>query len=96
MGYYIDPKNGESKESWLIEHAKVYPSMPSYEKVIGDGLVPLVLVDNGRFTACGIAYSKQEFEEFTDPRDNRPKLIFGANRNDVLDECPKVGGLLEP
>jgi hypothetical protein len=94
MGYYINPKSGESKEQWLQKNAREYVYIPTYDKVIGEGLVPLVLLDNGFFTACGIAYSQREYEEFADPHDARPKTVFGANKAAVLDVCPEAKEVL--
>ncbi len=41
-----------------------------------DGILPVVLMDNGPFTAAGVCYSKRELEAFTDSSDSRPKKYY--------------------
>lgn len=78
MGYYINPKDC-AKEQWLKENAlhcntqKGY--VPTWE-TLEEGTLPVCLVDNGPFTAAGIAYSKDEMEAFSEPSDRRPKIWF--------------------
>lgn len=78
MAYYVNPRD-ESKESFLQREGICAPSdrKISWESVPA-GFLPVSLVDNGRFTAAGIAYSKAELDEFTrsdDPRSRRLYLV---------------------
>ena len=77
MGYYINPPD-RSKEDWLKENAKQLPvaAIDSIESV-GEGNLPVCLIDNGPFTAAAIAYSNKELEYFNQP-DSRRKIWFSA------------------
>ncbi len=63
MGYYINPDRG-SKESYLEKEGIQAPWAPKWEDIPSDK-VAVCLVDNGMFTAAGIAYSPAELEEFS-------------------------------
>ncbi len=77
MGYYVNPEDGRSKEEFLAQESEeVTIKTPNFEQYSKDGCLPVVLVDNGEFTAAGIAYDKREFEAFTLPSDRRPKMFF--------------------
>lgn len=78
MGLYINPKN-MSKEDWLRQHGQVILdekrgiSLPPPSHIEGDN-VAVCLVDNGGFTAAGVAYSADELASFAHPDDRRPKV----------------------
>lgn len=77
MGCYINPNN-ETKEEFLKREGKEVISdyvSGNFKFIKQEGKLPVVLVDNGRFTAAGIAYTEREFERFV-RYDNRPKRIF--------------------
>ena len=88
MGAYVNPE-GIRKEEWLNLHGEpkglsvgdqvAVPTYDSYE----EGTLPVVLVDNGPFTAAAIAFSKWEYKEFTKITDKRPKIFF-AVKTDLL------------
>ena len=88
MGYYIDPED-KSKEQWLQENATAC-SRPEANEADFTRCFPVVLVDNGIFTAAGICYSRREYEAFTDPEDHRPKKFFVADRERLLPFCPAL------
>ena len=73
MGCYVNPAN-ETKESFLKREgiAVNNPSWLSKPK----NTLPVVLMDNGSFSAAGIAYSERELKEFTRPDDYRLKTFF--------------------
>ena len=73
MGCYVNPPN-ETKESFL-EREGVKVSKISWDDA-KDGILPVVLMDNGPFTAAGVCYSKRELEAFTDSHDYRPKKYY--------------------
>ena len=76
MGYYINPP-GESKESFLDREGVAVPNIPRITwDSVPKGFLPVVIVNNGRFMAAGIAYDKRELDEFTDLEDLRPREIF--------------------
>jgi hypothetical protein len=84
VGYYINPKQC-SKEYWLesfgtriTEH-----DAKAHSATRGNTLV-VCLVDNGAFTAAGIAYDDRERDAFSRP-DGRHKVWYLVNR-DVLKE----------
>ena len=72
MGYYINPKS-ETKESFLMKEGQFCPGKPKWEE-LPEGMLPVVLIDNGLFTAAGIAFSKNELDVFTG--DNRRKTYY--------------------
>ena len=76
MGYYVNSRN-ESKESFLQREGICAPSdrKISWESVPA-GFLPVSLVDNGSFTAAGIAYSKEELDEFTRTDDPRLRKLY--------------------
>lgn len=86
MGYYINPPTG-SKEDWLVKNAKsVTPAEArDFYKDCDHppAVVLLVLVNNGAFTACGVAYSPGEAAAFQRPEDPRPKLFYAALLKDL-------------
>ena len=77
MGCYIDPQN-EDKEIFLAREGREVESdyiSQNYKTIKEKGDLPVVLVDNGPFTAAGVAYTEREFERFV-RYDNRPKRFF--------------------
>lgn len=84
MGAYINPSD-KTKEVWLTENAT---EIPNGSTITFDGLpegqLPVCLVDNGLFTAAGIAFSPRELEAFTGPDDDRPKRFYLAKIDDLL------------
>lgn len=70
MGIYINPKT-TSKEVWLQEHA--IAGVPNYSTIF-----PVVLVDNGAFTAAAVCDTKEEFIRFMKD-DGRAKLVLAVS-----------------
>lgn len=75
MGIYINPEN-MSKENWLAEHATRGPSeiMPNIETIPVKHR-RVCVVDNGAFTAAGVAFDEDEAAAFN-YFDGRPKFWF--------------------
>lgn len=83
MGIYINPTNGQTKEEWLKEHA-TDPKEPlmracediNYQSVKEAGYLPVCLIDNGGFTAAGVAYNEDELKVFITRNGGRPTTWF--------------------
>ena len=71
MGYYVNPPSGWTKERWLRQYGQRVSDVPTFDD--SKKTLPVCLVDNGAFTAAGVAYSQRELEAFNRPNDNRPK-----------------------
>lgn len=76
MGCYVNPQ-GMSKEVWLGMHGVYVGLTPP---VWGEmpGCLPVCLIDNGPFTAAGVAYSVRELGDFSRPDDSRLKRWYWA------------------
>lgn len=86
MGIYINPKN-MSKEQFLLNHGEeVFEITPKaiWDKRPG-GSLPVVLVNNGPFTAAGVCDSLQELSAFLHPGDHRPKTLFYVKIQHLLE-----------
>jgi hypothetical protein len=81
MGYFINPPD-MTKEEFIAKHTievvrnfrgkahEIFSSRNKNEAIV-------VLVDNGPFTAAGIAFDENELAAFIDnPRDYRPMCVF--------------------
>ena len=75
MGFYIDPQN-RTKEVWLEMFGQ---EVGSPEWPPPKDMIPVCLIDNGPFTAAGIAYCEQEFYKFLAP-DSTPEEIAAAKQ----------------
>lgn len=95
MGLYVNPAR-QSKESWLQEHARTVHRNGDevigerHAEILAQGRVPLVLVDNGIFTALGVLYSRREAEGFA-RADGRPKVFATVDRSALASEDSGVG-----
>ena len=75
MGLYIDPSVGD-KETWLAENGKKLDyNNPLEWSEIPKGYFPVILMDNGMFTAAGVAFNEREYKNFLTP-DPRPKQLW--------------------
>ena len=76
MGFYVNPPQ-ESKEAFLEREGINAPfDLKLNWDSIPEGFLPVILVNNGSFTAAAIAYSHSELDEFTRMDDPRPRRIF--------------------
>lgn len=71
MGYYINPPSG-TKEDFLAAHGKVVSQQDALAHDYSSDSLPVCLVNNGAFTAAGIAYAIAEAKAFATP-DGRPR-----------------------
>ena len=96
MGCYVDPQN-ETKEDFLEREGREVESdyiSKNYKMIKEKGDLPVVLCDNGPFTAAGVAYTEREFERFV-RYDNRPKRFFIVSIEKLKDVSPVEGYLKE-
>jgi hypothetical protein len=78
MGKYVNPHD-TSKEEWLSQHGEV----TNGPCAITESHVPVCLVNNGMFTAAGVADYPSEVEAFSQPRDYRLKTWYRVSRADL-------------
>jgi len=77
MGFYVNPPDRSSKESFLEnEGLEVMTDHEIEWNEVPDGHLPVVLVDNGGFSAAGICYDESELKAFTLPHDTRRKKMY--------------------
>jgi len=86
MGLYINPKN-VSKEEWLKENGMSISCCPNHYKE-NNGYLYVCLVDNGPFSAAGVAYNQKEFMEFFSQTDTRPKKFYAVPIVSLEEVCP--------
>lgn len=94
MGAYINPPDC-SKEVWLAQKAiESGAGLCTVWEDVPKGMLPIVLVDNGPFTAAAIGFSKDELEVFLSPNDRRPRRVFFALIEDLHTASPELAGYL--
>ena len=84
MGFYVNPK-GMTKEMWILQYGR---AVRKEELKITDDEMPVILVDNGPFTAVGIAYSQDELSVFL-REDGRSKMFYMCKREDLESFLPE-------
>lgn len=82
MGAYIN--TSPSKELWLQNNAKQISKQDAVNHNDYNENLLVVLINNGFFTAAGIAFDKNEKKAFLDESDTRFKLYFTAKKQDLL------------
>lgn len=84
MGAYINPE-GQNKEEWLRDNGIQVNLIDilDWNNKPKDCL-PVVFMDNGFFTAAGIAFSQRELDNFTSPEDSRPKVFYFVEISKLL------------
>lgn len=87
MGFYVNPSNC-SKEAWLINNGIEVLDRTLDWDAVPAGCLPVVLINNGPFTAACIAYDPRELASATDPKDRRQRTIFIVEIKDLV----TVGG----
>ena len=85
MGIYINPPSG-TKEQFLAAFAIPISKEDFMKFNVPYDCLPVALVNNGAFTAAGVAYDLREVECFTHPTDFRPKKFFYVEKSKLLDE----------
>jgi len=85
MGMYINPETG-TKDEWLENHGALVTE-EAFKSIQYDTLnncLPVCLVDNGFFTAAGIAFNESERDIFAND-DGRPKRYYLCNIDELLE-----------
>jgi len=74
MGYYVQTDAVHGKVDYIVKNygGKVV-SQPRNWPDIPEGKAPLIIVNNGLFEAAAYAYNQEEFLDFINPTDRRPK-----------------------
>ena len=87
MGLYINVP-GHDKVEWLESNATEI-TLDEFNDCEGlaDTAIRVVAVDNGIFTAAGVAYDEREAKSFTDRGDDRPKRFFIAKKEAIKPYC---------
>ncbi len=89
MGLYINPQNGQSKEAFLKERAEpINPqAFKTFDFTAEPSKLPIVLVDNGPFTAAGVAYNERERKEWlwVFDKHERPMSFYLIAKDDLRD-----------
>jgi hypothetical protein len=95
MGFYINPPD-QTKEEFLYDHGfRLRPEeLPSSFDFANSIHLPVCLVDNGAFTAAGIAYCQAEYERFLDGADRPKKWYLVSKANLKPYYSPSLGGSL--
>jgi len=89
MGCYINPRN-MTKEHFLGQFEMISgPTdvwtgcIPTFEEFSKKGAVPVVLIDNGMFTAAGVAFNEDEYDVFTRKGDVREREVYSVPVKDL-------------
>lgn len=90
MGVYVNPVN-QSKEDWLQENSVYSASEGPDTFDSSPNHLPVCLINNGTFTAAGVACNERELMAFSDPFDSRPKEWYLVPIEKLLD--PDVSDL---
>ena len=89
MGYYLNPRD-QTKEDWLAVHGVEVPSLMPFEAVASCGSLPVILVDNGHFTAAGVVMDARDQTYMAcNSSDKRPMRYFYVPVKDLK----KVGAI---
>ena len=83
MGVYINTE--EPKENWIAKHGKVKTFVQAKEWNNFHDEFLVCIVDNGIFTAAGVAFCEREKEAWLDTvNDTRPKTFWAVPKEELL------------
>jgi hypothetical protein len=85
MGYYIEVQIPHGKAQQLVDlyGATILPQRPEAFEDVPEGQALICVVDNRAFEAAALCYSREEFEDFADPDDPRPRTWLLMGRDDA-------------
>ena len=75
MGCYVNPAV-ETKEAFLNENGITVSESEFSWVDLPEDTLPVVWVDNGPFTAAGVAYKEDEYKAFTSSTDPRLRQVY--------------------
>lgn len=86
MGAYVNPQ-GMTKESWLQMNGLEIDGSPKadFKSLLQSGLMYVLWMNNGSFTAAAIAYSEKELKDlmWESPTDDREKKWYVVSERDL-------------
>ena len=98
MGFYIQGPINLGKAEWISGTYGESQLIPQPEKFsdIPEEKFLIIVVNNGPFEAAAVAYSEQEFREFTEnASDNRPRKFLLLNKKITFELVPELKEYLE-
>jgi len=93
MGQYINPSEG--KEEFLFEHGTLIQPQDfmeaSFDGLLEKGLMAVIWMDSGLFTAAAICFCDEQYEHFKElaKSDQRPKLFYTVPKDKLKKWLPK-------
>ena len=95
MGFYLETPESRRKADQLIGASGAIERLATNAWPAPDGFMVVVVVSNPFFDAAGIAFDKQEFDEFTDPDDNRPKRFLWVSNEYIKAQKPHLSDAVD-
>lgn len=80
MGFYIEVPNDRGKAQQLADLYGATTTQPTTFEDVPEGQALLCIVDNGPFEAVALCYDADEFADFNDPEDQRPRQWMLMNQ----------------
>ena len=81
MGDYVNPEDGSSKEIRLQNNGERKSIVHHTFKDCPEHQLPVILMDNGPFTAAGICSNEHDWDVKTLPHDTRPKELYFVDKD---------------
>lgn len=95
MGVYVNPPD-RTKETWLKENGVVLPFVPTiWQRDFNpETHLPVVLVDNGAWTAALIVWCDSELKRVLEDQTGRPMIWYLVSLEKLIGVCPRLGHYL--
>jgi hypothetical protein len=92
VGIYINPLDGTSKEEFLVKHGRMVSAIDviTFDYTKRETELPVVLVDNGAFTAALVAYCEREAWRVVVGVSDRYALYYVVPTHHIVD-TPRTG-----
>ena len=85
MGCYVEPES-QTKEEFLAAKGRPITQEEAGDvKYFRSPELPVVLINNGGFTAAGIVFDEYEYENFSHPADYRRKQWYMVKTEDLFE-----------
>lgn len=92
MGLYINPTDGSTKEQWLAKYGKHATMIEAlawdYSR---DDALPVILVDNGLFTAAWVTHARDPAVRAIRPNERRPMTVFLVPKEYLKNKSSGIG-----